>query len=200
MYNPFEILGLTSSATREEVDASYRSIRETLRNLRFESGSVGEEASEKLQQLEQAYSDCLNELRSNQNTTTGQELYDDVKDAIKASNFELAQQLLDGINTRDAEWHYIQSTIFFNKNWFVEAKKQLEYAISLEPNNTKYTESLDKLTRYLASNNVSPDQLRTTAKPAGSSGAVNNGTCTGSCCGDVCLANLCTNCLCGGCN
>lgn len=199
--NPFEIFGLGGDASREELDAAYRQLRDELREKRFSIGQEGQEASEKLQVAEQAYKDALNIL-----DRRGKENYDpyeSVKQLIREGKCDEAQDIIDKMGNRDAEWHYIQSTIFFKKSWFLEAKKQLEFAVQLDPKNGKYTEALDRLTRYLASNSVSPDQLRTTTRPAGQGmgvGGINdNGTCTGSCCGDACLANLCANCICGGC-
>lgn len=199
--NPFEIFELGADASREELDAAYRQLRDELREKRFSVGQEGQEASEKLQIAEQAYKDALNIL-----DRRGKENYDpfeNAKQLIREGKCDEAQDVIDKMGNRDAEWHYIQSTIFFKKSWFLEAKKQLEFAVQLDSKNSKYTEALDRLTRYLASNSVSPDQLRTTTRPAGhgsSMGGINdNGTCTGSCCGDACLANLCANCICGGC-
>lgn len=104
--------------------------------------------------------------------------------------------MLDNLTPRTAEWHYLQSIVFYKKNWFLESKKQLEFALSLDPQNMKYKNSLEKLNKILASNAVPPEQMRTTSGAGGQRlyRAAGNGTCTGSCCGDVCLANLCCEC------
>ncbi len=199
--NPFEIFGLSGDASREELDIAYRRLRDELREKRFSVGEQGQEASEKLQAAEHAYKDALNLI--DRRGKDNYDPYERAKALIREGKCDEAQEIIDGLSNRDAEWHYVQSTIFFKKSWYLEAKKQLEYAVSLEPRNSKYTEALDRLTRYLASNSVSPDQLRTTTRPASQgapTGSVyDNGTCTGSCCGDACLANLCANCICGGC-
>ena len=108
--------------------------------------------------------------------------------ALQNGDINKAQEMLDNLTPRTAEWHYLQSIVFYKKNWFLESKKQLEFALSLDPQNMKYKNSLEKLNKILASNAVPPEQMRTTSALAG------NGTCTGSCCGDVCLANLCCEC------
>ncbi len=200
MKNPYEVLGINPDATRDEADAAYRRLRDLYRDQRFETGERGEEAAEKLEEIEIAYKEILNRIRSESDYYGSSENYEQIKELIKAGNYDAAQDLLDDCSTRDAEWHYIQSTVFFQKSWYIEAKKQLELALQLEPNNTKYSNALDRLNKYLASNTISPEQLRTTTRPVeDASFYPNNGTCTGSCCTDMCLANLCTNCLCGGC-
>ena len=45
---------------------------------------------------------------------------------IKNGNISAAQSLLDGVNERNAEWHYLQSVIFYKKNWISESEKQLK--------------------------------------------------------------------------
>lgn len=195
--NPYDVLNIPRGASRAEVEEAYRNLGEQYRRDRFESGSRGEEAAEKLQQLEIAYNDIIRQL--NFSSSAGDSSYDQIKELIRKGDYEAAQNLLDDTSTRDAEWHYIQSTVFFKKSWFLEAKKQLEFAVNMEPNNDKYKEALDRLNKYLASNTISPDQLRTTTRPTQDMPEYSNGTCTGSCCGDMCLANMCANCLCGGC-
>lgn len=197
-YNAYEILGLTGSATREEVDARYKELREKYQRDRFLPGEEGEEASERLQQIEMAYRDILTQMEESKQsaTFTSDEGYDEVQRLINDGKLSEAQALLDARETRDAEWHYVQSILFYKQNWFLESKKQLELACQLDPTNERYKQSLDKLTKILASNTISPDQLRTTSRPMdqGPNVGAGNGTCTGSACADCLLCNACCNC------
>ena len=204
IYNAYEILGLTESATREEIEARYLELREKYQRDRFLPGDEGEEASEKLQQLEVAYRDILNTLTEQQQAESFTEDtdYSKIQELIKSGNLDEAQKLLDERVSRDAEWHYIQSILFYKRNWFLESKKQLELACQMEPDNARYKQSLDKLTKILASNTISPDQMRTNSRPVddGPRVGAGNGTCTGSSCVDCLLCNMCCNCcLRGGC-
>ena len=202
IYNAYEILGLTGSATREEIDARYFELRNKYQKDRFLPGDEGEEASEKLQQLEVAYRDIIATLNEAEQasyaaTNNNEQDYKDIQELISANNLDEAQKKLDERVTRDAEWHYMQSILFYKRNWFLESKKQLELACEMEPNNARYKQSLDKLTKILASNTISPDQLRTTARPVddGPRMGAGNGTCTGSACVDCMLCNTCCNCF-----
>ncbi len=205
-YNAYEILGLATSATREEIDAKYKELRAKYQQSRFLPGEEGEEASEKLQQLEVAYRDILSLLEE---TTPKEESseegdYTDIQNLLKNNKLDEAQARLDARATRDAEWHYVQSILFYKRNWFLESKKQLELACQMDPDNARYKQSLEKLTKILASNTISPDQMRTTSRPAdnGPQIGAGNGTCTGSSCGDCLLCNACCNCaqcMGGGC-
>lgn len=171
--------------------------RNTARSV-FRTVLPGEEAADKLEKLERAYSE-IKRARSEYNSYGGdaEQAYAAIEEVIKNGDVNKAQEMLDNLTPRTAEWHYLQSIVFYKKNWFLESKKQLEFALSLDPQNMKYKNSLEKLNKILASNAVPPEQMRSTSAPAGngySAGPAGNGTCTGSCCGDVCLANLCCEC------
>lgn len=198
-YNAYEILGLSADVTRDEIDARYKELREKYQRDRFLPGEEGEEASEKLQQVEVAYRDILSSMDESEQKETFVEddNYVAIQDLITAGKLDEAQTKLDERVSRDAEWHYIQSILFYKRNWFLESKKQLELACQMEPGNVRYKQSLDKLTKILASNTISPDQLRTTSRPMddGPRVGAGNGTCTGSSCTDCLLCNACCNCM-----
>lgn len=198
MENLYEILGVSPSVSDEELERAYKKLREKYGEERFQNGSAGEEAADKLEKLERAYSE-IKRARSEYNSYGGdaEQAYAAIEEVIKNGDVNKAQEMLDNLTPRTAEWHYLQSIVFYKKNWFLESKKQLEFALSLDPQNMKYKNSLEKLNKILASNAVPPEQMRSTSAPAGngySAGPAGNGTCTGSCCGDVCLANLCCEC------
>lgn len=206
-YNAFEILGLPSTATRDEVKDKYNELRKQYLEDRFKPGDEGERAAEKLQELDVAYRDAMDaiderEQRANRaanadNATSDNGAADDyesIRQQIKDNKLDEAQEALDQIIDRTAEWHYLQSILFYKRNWFLESKKQLEMACQMEPNNKRYKQSLDKLTKILASNTISPDQMRTSSSSTEDSRYYDNGTCTGSACADCLLCNMCCNC------
>lgn len=205
IYNPYEILGLTSSASRDEVEAKYNELRAKYQADRFLPGDAGEEASEKLQQIEVAYRDILQsyEEQKQTETFTQDEDYTEIQKLISNNQLDQAQAKLDERVVRDAEWHYVQSILFYKRNWFLESKKQLELACQMDPNNARYKQSLEKLTKILASNTISPDQMRTSSSSTSSGPYVGagNGSCTGSHCLDCMMCNMCCDCMqcMGGC-
>lgn len=198
-YNAYQILGLSENASREQIDAKYSELRAKYQKDRFLPGEEGEIASEKLQQVEVAYRDILIELEEKTQSKTFYDDadYTDIQQLIADGKLDEAQKLLDERVSRDAEWHYVQSILFYKRSWFLESKKQLELACQMEPNNARYKQSLEKLTKILASNTISPDDLRTTSRPMdnGPTIGAGNGTCTGSSCGDCLLCNMCCNCM-----
>ena len=73
------------------------------------------------------------------------ELYTKIQTLIIEGNLDEAQTVLDGIEEKDAQWHYLSSHIYLAKNWTNESRKQLEIAIDMDPENEKYKEELEAL-------------------------------------------------------
>ena len=202
-YNAYQFLGLTSSATKEEVEQKYNQLKAQYQKDRFLPGEEGNLAAENLERLEIAYRDIMADFEDKQAEQDFGSIYGQIADYIKKDDLSKAQQLLDECSTRDGEWHYLQSIVFYKNNWFLESKKQLELACQMDPSNARYKQSLEKLNKILASNTISPDQMRTnssytTSDPQMGAG---NGSCTGSHCLDCMMCNMCCNCMqcMGGC-
>ncbi len=78
--------------------------------------------------------------------------YSEIEALIKKGDVAGAQVKLDDVTDRNGEWHYLQSVIFYKKNWMNESKKQLEIALSLEPHNAKYADDYAKLKQKMEYN------------------------------------------------
>lgn len=139
-----EILGLEDGATAEEIKAAYEALRAKYLEERFMDGEAGNNAAKMLGKIETAYSELLTELKES-SYEDGENSFAKVEQLIKDGNLQEAQRVLDGFNERGAQWHYLQSVLFYRKNWMNESKKQLEIAIQLEPDNAKYKEAYRKL-------------------------------------------------------
>ena len=150
----YKILNVDSYATDEEVERAYRELKEKYSKERFYEGEVGNEAARMLTKVETAYHEIMESRRksskNDDNTSTND--FSDVERLIRSGNISGAQIRLDDYTDRNAEWHYLQSVIFYKKNWMSESKKQLEIAVNMEPYNTKYTEAYSKLKQKIEFN------------------------------------------------
>ena len=133
-----ELFGLTEGATKADVDAAYDALRAKYLEERFMDGDIGNNAAAMLTKIEAAYSDLMRELSENAAADDGESGFARVEELLKQDNVSEAQRVLDGFNERGGRWHYLQSVVFYRKNWMNESKKQLEIAIQLEPENEKY--------------------------------------------------------------
>ena len=159
MNNPFEFFGLDTDATQRALDVRYETLKKELQEQRFQPGEAGEDAARKLGLIDNYYADATAAIKARDHEGNDG-AYIEVENLIKANNLGMAQSRLDEISSRDAEWHYLQSIIYYKQNWFLESKKQLEFAMSMDSSNPKYRDSYDKLTKIMASKTVSPEELR----------------------------------------
>lgn len=190
----YEILGLNEDATDEEIRVAYRTLKEKYREERFMEGERGNQAAKKLTQVETAYSE-ITAYRSRFDETNREKAnFTAVENYIKQGKISEAQEELDNYTERNAEWHYLQSVIFYKKNWTNESKKQLEIAMNMEPNNSKYSDAYKKL----------KEKIEFTEKQFKSGNADFSGQeqqqtqNMGGCC-DMCASMICINLLCNCC-
>lgn len=152
MQEYYKILGVSEFATDTEIEERYNKLKEKYSRERFYEGEIGNDAARNLTKLETAYAEIKRDRgnKMNDNGTTAN--YSDVEQLIKDGKINEAQTRLDDISDRDAEWHYLQSVIFYKKNWINESKKQLEIALNMEPHNQKYSDAYSKLKQKMAYN------------------------------------------------
>lgn len=144
--NPFVILGVDeNTVTQSELEDAYKRERNKYAEDRFLEGEAGEIATRKISEIDQAYADALEKLKTRATVSDKGTTYTEIEAQIRAKNYNEAQTLLDSVTERDAEWHFLQSVIYYKKGWVTESKLQLERAVSLEPNNPKYKTELDKM-------------------------------------------------------
>ena len=141
----YELLGLTESATDEEILARYNELREKYNEDRWLDGEAGNEAARMLTKLDVAYREIMDSRKEQSKNTDGQSTFEEVADLLKQDKISEAQSALDSFNERTAEWHYLQAVIFYKKNWTNDSKKQLEIAMQMDPENQKYRAAYGKL-------------------------------------------------------
>ena len=199
-----EILGLSDGATKEDVKSAYETLRAKYLEERFMDGDIGNNAAKMLTKIEVAYNELLNELSETASEFDSDSAYLKVEETIKGGDLDQAQRELDSFNERGAQWHYLQSVIFYRKNWMNESKKQLEIALQLEPENEKYKDSYKKLNEKLSydanrGNAGGGNQLvyEGQSVEAGPEDQMGGNFCAS--CIQCCYLNMCLNCLCNGC-
>ena len=217
-----EILGLSEGASAEQIKTAYESLKAKYSEERFLDGEAGNNAAKMLTKIETAYNELLTELNEDVTSVEGGASFTKVEELIRGNFIQEAQRELDAFDERGAHWHYLQSVVFFRKNWINESKKQLEIAIQLDPGNERYKEVYRKMNEM---NEVpggqtysnDPDRITTLGGYGGTGGAGGNGGGTyqgqnmnsspdqqmggGFCanCINFCCTFMCVNMLCNSC-
>ena len=198
-----EILGLGENATVDEIKTAYENLRERYLEERFKDGEVGNNAARMLTRIETAYNDLMSEIGEASTMDEGGDMFGRVEQYLKEGNFNEAQRVLDSFNERGAQWHYLQSVVFYRKNWIHESKKQLEIAIQLDPENANYKETYRKLNEKInydaGQQNGQKQQAYEgqTMSSEPSESQMGGNFCAN--CIECCYLNMCINCLCSGC-
>ena len=154
--NSYVILGVSENASEIQVAEAYSKLRAKYSEQRYRPGDEGSEAARKLTELDAAYEDVKIDLQ-NRNAKNEGGLYEEIEQLIKKGNLEQAQSKLDIMSERSAEWHYLQSILFYKKNWYNDSKKQLEFACKADPNNTKYSDALLRLNNLMNTGGPNPN-------------------------------------------
>ena len=209
MKDPYSVLGMDKTATPEELKERYYALREQYGEQRFKSGEEGNEGARKLQELEEAWNRINATVEHDTVTASFNGDYGIIDELIRQGKYNEAQDMLDSIQDRNGEWHYMQSIVFYKREWLTESKAQLEMALREDPNNPKYKSSLEKLNMVIGgpqrpnqNANPNPNQ-QAQQNQGGYNGGYNNqqptydnpqdmSNCLSTCCCAYCL----TDCLC----
>lgn len=198
----YEILQVSPDATDDEIKASYEHLKAKYNEEKWQDGEAGNNAARMLGKLDAAYAEVMEERKERAQNTSGASSFEEVSAAIRSGDLSRAQSLLDEFNERSAEWHYLQSIVFYKKNWMNESKKQLEIAIQMDGSNAKYREAYDKLKARAdyrqqtgGAPNTNPDpQVSPNGEQMGGSWCANCASWCYTCLCVNCLFNLCCNC------
>lgn len=197
-----KILGVSKDDSIEVIENRYLELKKKYNEERFLEGEAGNNAARMLTEIETAYREIKNYKMEQAQDGSASQAFSSVEAAIKSGNLSAAQQLLDDFNERDSEWHYFQSVIFYKKNWINESKKQLEIAISMNPNEPKYTQALNKINERVNQGakvndnwNRSGNNYQNTQRENMETQQLGGDSCAQWCC-DMIICNTLLNCCC----
>lgn len=189
----YELLQVSENATDDEIKESYRELKKKYNEERWLDGDAGTQAARMLEKLDAAYEEIMTERRERRRNTDGANAFDEVAELIRKGDIAGAQRKLDSFNERNAEWHYLQSVVFYKKNWMNESKKQLEIAIQLDGDNAKYRDAYEKLKARADYRQQTGGAANTNPNPASGDEQMGGNWCAN--CASFCYTFLCVNCL-----
>ena len=153
----YMILNCNENSSDEDIQREYEALKKKYSEDRFLDGEAGNYAAKKLTEVETAYNEIMNSRKENKERSGN--LFEEVEKAIRDGDLQAAQRFLDAFDERNAEWHYLQSVVFYKKNWKNESKKQLEIAMSMNSEEKKYKDAYNTLVEGInAENNANNQQ------------------------------------------
>lgn len=198
MKENYKILGVSENASLQEIEEAYKKLKDKYSKERFYEGEIGNDAARNLTKLENAYSEIMSERNAKNSQSSNDSVgLAEIERLIKDGKISEAQNKLDDFSERSAEWHYLQAVVFYKKNWNNESKKQLEIAMNMDPYNSKYSDSYQKLKQKTEYNQQHFNQNTNTQADYNNRqmGGTNDcmSFCATWCCMDM-LFNLCCGC------
>ncbi len=206
MRDPYEVLGVPSSATDEEVKKAYRNLARKYHPDNYHDSPLADVAQEKMKEINEAYEE-VQSMRKNggagqssyggygrnpygQNPYGaygggygGDPAFARVRRSIAQGELNLAEELLNAMSDHNAEWNFLKGAICYRRGWMDEAKRYYETAVQMNPNNPEYRRALDIL-----------EGQGTTYRPNGY-GNRSTAIFGGDACTRICGALICVNCL-----
>ena len=196
MNDPYSVLGVSPSASDEEVKKAYRELARKYHPDNYQNNPLADLAEEKMKEINEAY-DAITRMRGGGSSGGYQSqgayrggyqrqydasggLYNQVRQAINMGDMSRAEELLRSAPAQDAEWHFLTGSIAYRKGWLDEATQHFQMACNMDPANGEYRQALMMMR-----------QGGQAYRPYGYGGGPD------AC--DLCTACMCLNCLCGGC-
>ena len=203
MRDPYQVLGVPSTATDEEVKKAYRDLARKYHPDNYHDNPLADLAQERMKEINEAYEAVQSQRKAaraggysgggyggyqtgsqtgyQSGYQSGGSRYQRIRMAISQGNLNLAEELLNAMADHDAEWSFLKGAICYRRGWLDEARRYYQNAVNMDPDNQEYQRALDIA------------EGRSTAyRPEGYDN-VTTGTCGNGDCLRLCGATLCCN-------
>ena len=202
MRDPYQVLGIPSTATDEEVKKAYRNLARKYHPDNYHDNPLEDLAQERMKEINEAYETIRNQRKAAQsggqsyggytggysqgyNAGAYGGVWQRVRLAISQGNLNLAEELLNAQTDHNGEWNFLKGAVCYKRGWMDEARRYYETAVQMDPGNAEYQRALDMLNGNGA------------AYLPNGYGHVTTGNCAGDNCSSLCAACACMNCLFG---
>lgn len=209
MRDPYQVLGVPSTATDEEVKKAYRDLARKYHPDNYHDNPLADLAQERMKEINEAYEAVQSQRKAQrsggystsgtgygtgyggyqsayQGAYQGSSRYQRVRMAISSGDLNLAEELLNAQTDHNGEWNFLKGAVCYKRGWMDEARRYYETAVQMDPGNAEYQRALDMINGNGAA-----------YRPNGY-GHVSTGSCAGDNCTSLCAACACMNCLFGG--
>ncbi len=139
MTDPYEVLGVSPSATDEEIKEAYRNLANKYHPDQYSDSPLKDLADEKMKEINEAYDTIVAQRKNGRAGRTGQSAYaggynhvngtggsgfNDVRSYIAAGRIADAEQILNGVPLSAATLSGIFSkgSVLYRRGWLEEAK------------------------------------------------------------------------------
>lgn len=158
MSDPYQVLGVSPSASDEEIKRAYRELVKKYHPDNYNDNPLADLAEAKMKEINEAY-DMVVKMRTQggyqtsggghsagQSSYGGQStVFGQVRQLINQGYLSEAESLLQMSTNRSAEWYYLTGTIAYRKGWLDEARQNFWTACNMDPTNFEYRQALNAM-------------------------------------------------------
>lgn len=189
MKDPYEVLGLSRGASKDEVKSAYRKLAKKYHPDMNENNPLKDLAEEKFKEIQWAYDEIMNGTASSTNYSSGSSYSSgsygstnlfSVRQQIQTGRFQEALRALNGMTDINAEWNYLMGVCYVNIGSMGQGMQFVQRAANMDPANTEYRNFLNQIL----------NMQRSYQQRAYSYGG------RGSSSADCCTQLICADCLC----
>ena len=162
MKDPYSVLGVSQSASDEEVKKAYRELARKYHPDNYQNNPLADLAEEKMKEINEAY-DTITKQRSGgyqqtnagagysgyqrQTASSSNPTYARIRSLINAGDLQTAERLLMEVGQKNGEWYFLSGSIAYRKGWLDEAMQNFTLAVQMDPNNMEYRQALAMVQR-----------------------------------------------------
>jgi molecular chaperone DnaJ len=185
--NPYKVLGVPEGADEDTIKNAYREMVKKYHPDKYINNPLADLAEEKMKEINEAYnmltggntSQSYNSTYDKSYSSSSSPGFAEIRRMISEMKLEAADQMLDKMNHKPAEWHFLKGIIHQRRGWYESALKFFNTAVSLDPNNMEYRAALNSIVRNVH-----------TYRNVGTGGSTALDCCTSLVCAD-CLCECC---------
>ncbi|MCL2589195.1 MAG: J domain-containing protein [Oscillospiraceae bacterium] len=153
MRDPYKVLGVSPTASEDDVKKAYRELARKYHPDNYHDNPLADLASEKMKEINEAY-DAIQRAQgggSNGGGYTGTAgggysgQFGQIRMAIQSGKLQQAEQMLNAIPDRNAEWHFLMGSLCYRKGWLDQARQHINQAASMEPTNREYQQAAQQM-------------------------------------------------------
>ncbi|MDY3015130.1 MAG: J domain-containing protein [Evtepia sp.] len=166
MNDPYAVLGVSPSASDDEVKRAYRELVKKYHPDNYANNPLSDLAEAKMKEVNEAY-DAIVKMRTQggyqQSAGSGgyqsgggyaggqsggryvDPVFIQVRQLIAQNNLAEAERVLRTARTNSAEWYYLMGSISYRRGWMDDARQNFWTACNMDPGNMEYRQAMNSM-------------------------------------------------------